>query len=166
MIRLLCAVALLIAPITAQAKPAGDRAAVTAAVDRFLGAINADDPVALKASQIPEGMTFVLIIAGIDLSVGSVMALTAAVAGISMVQWHWSLYLALPLAMLVGGCAGLLNGAISVNHGRCDWFMGTAASDRWCYRARLRRHVPNWRTSARSLRWSSLPTVSMRIPGS
>lgn len=61
MIRLLCAVALLIAPITAQAKPADDRAAVTAAVDRFLGAINADDPVALKASQIPEGMTFALI---------------------------------------------------------------------------------------------------------
>ena len=60
------------------------------------------------------GMTFVLIIAGIDLSVGSVMALAAAVAGISMVQWHWSLYLALPLAMLVGACAGLLNGAISV----------------------------------------------------
>ena len=60
------------------------------------------------------GMTFVLIIAGIDLSVGSVMALAAAVAGIAMVQWHWPLLLATLLAMLVGTGAGLLNGAISV----------------------------------------------------
>ena len=60
------------------------------------------------------GMTFVLIIAGIDLSVGSVMALTAAVAGITMVQWHWPLYVAILVAMVVGAIAGLLNGAISV----------------------------------------------------
>lgn len=60
------------------------------------------------------GMTFVLIIAGIDLSVGSVMALTAAIAGIAMVQWEWPLYLAVVVAMLVGTVAGLLNGAISV----------------------------------------------------
>lgn len=60
------------------------------------------------------GMTFVLIIAGIDLSVGSVMALTAAIAGIAMVQWEWPLYLAVVVAMLVGTAAGLLNGAISV----------------------------------------------------
>jgi ribose transport system permease protein len=60
------------------------------------------------------GMTFVLIIGGIDLSVGSVMALSAAVAGISMLQWHWPLYLAVAVAMGVGMVAGLLNGAISV----------------------------------------------------
>lgn len=60
------------------------------------------------------GMTFVLIIAGIDLSVGSVMALTAAVAGITMVQWEWPLYLAVFVAMAVGAFAGLLNGTISV----------------------------------------------------
>lgn len=60
------------------------------------------------------GMTYVLIIAGIDLSVGSVMALTAAIAGIAMVQWEWPLYLAVVVAMLVGTVAGLLNGAISV----------------------------------------------------
>jgi len=60
------------------------------------------------------GMTFVLIIAGIDLSVGSVMALSAAVAGIAMLHWHWPLYLAVVLAMGVGMLAGLLNGSISV----------------------------------------------------
>ena len=60
------------------------------------------------------GMTFVLIIGGIDLSVGSVMALSAAVAGISMLQWHWPLYLAVFIAMGVGMIAGFLNGAITV----------------------------------------------------
>jgi len=43
---------------------------------------------------------------------GSVMALSAAVAGIAMVQWHWPIYLAVLVAMVVGAFAGLLNGAI------------------------------------------------------
>jgi len=60
------------------------------------------------------GMTFVLIIAGIDLSVGSVMALSAAAAGIAMLQWHWALLPATGLAMAVGLVAGALNGTIGV----------------------------------------------------
>jgi ribose transport system permease protein len=60
------------------------------------------------------GMTFVLIIGGIDLSVGSVMALAAAVAGIAMMQWQWSLPLAILVSVGVGMVAGLLNGIISV----------------------------------------------------
>src|SRR5262249_13282980 len=60
------------------------------------------------------GMTFVLIIAGIDLSVGSVMALAAAVAGIAMLQWQWPLVPATLLAMLTGLAVGAVNGAVSV----------------------------------------------------
>ena len=60
------------------------------------------------------GMTFVLIIAGIDLSVGSVMALSGAAAGIAMVGWHWPLFPAMLIAMATGLVAGLLNGVISV----------------------------------------------------
>ena len=60
------------------------------------------------------GMTFVLIIAGIDLSVGSTMALAAAVAGIAMLQWHWSLLPATFLAMAVGVVVGAINGAVTV----------------------------------------------------
>jgi ribose transport system permease protein len=60
------------------------------------------------------GMTFVLIIAGIDLSVGSTMALAAAVAGIAMLQWHWSLLPATLLAMGVGVVVGAINGAVTV----------------------------------------------------
>src|ERR1700693_5872716 len=37
------------------------------------------------------GMTFVLIIGGIDLSVGSVLALGAGILGVAIVQWHWTL---------------------------------------------------------------------------
>ena len=61
MLRLLCAAALVLAPTAAQARPDRERAAVTAAVDRFLNAVNTDDPAALKATQLPEGMTYALI---------------------------------------------------------------------------------------------------------
>ncbi len=60
------------------------------------------------------GMTFVLIIAGIDLSVGSVMALAAAAAGIAMLQWNWSLLPATLFAMVVGLVVGTVNGAVTV----------------------------------------------------
>ncbi len=60
------------------------------------------------------GMTFVLIIAGIDLSVGSVMALAGAAAGIAMLGWHLPLFPATLIAMGTGLIAGLLNGVISV----------------------------------------------------
>ena len=72
------------------------------------------------ANQIPDltviavGMTFVLIIAGIDLSVGSVMALSGAILGAAMVDWNWGLAAAVPLAVLAGLLCGLVNGAVSV----------------------------------------------------
>lgn len=58
------------------------------------------------------GMTFVLIVAGIDLSVGSVLALSAAVLGFCLTG------LALPVPLAVGAClaaglaCGALNGAV------------------------------------------------------
>lgn len=67
------------------------------------------------ANEIPAlavmavGMTFVLIIAGIDLSVGSVLALSAAVTAAAIVQWK----LAVPLAAALGLATGLLCGAIT-----------------------------------------------------
>ncbi len=60
------------------------------------------------------GMTFVLIVAGIDLSVGSVMALAAAAAGIAMLQWHWPLLPAVLLAMATGLVVGAVNGLVTV----------------------------------------------------
>ena len=60
------------------------------------------------------GMTFVLLIAGIDLSVGSVLALSAAISSIAILQWQWPVMLAGLFALGVGLVCGLLNGAISV----------------------------------------------------
>ncbi len=63
---------------------------------------------------IAVGMTFVLIIAGIDLSVGSVLALASSVIGVAMLDWGWGLLTAVALALLVGAICGALNGVITV----------------------------------------------------
>jgi len=59
-------------------------------------------------------MTFVLIICGIDLSVGSVLALGAGLLGIAIVQWHWPLWAAVALCVLSGALCGLLNGFLTI----------------------------------------------------
>ena len=60
------------------------------------------------------GMTFVLIVGGIDLSVGSVMALAASVLSMAMVRWGWPLFAAATLGILVASLCGMLTGLISV----------------------------------------------------
>ncbi len=72
------------------------------------------------ANQVPDltvvavGMTLVLITAGIDLSVGSVLALCSAVLGVAMVDWHWPLYAAIGPCLAAGAICGLFNGVVSV----------------------------------------------------
>jgi ribose transport system permease protein len=72
------------------------------------------------ANQIPDitiaavGMTFVLIIAGIDLSVGSIMALAGAVLGIALVNWSLPLPLAVIACLGVGLACGAANGLIVI----------------------------------------------------
>ncbi len=76
--------------------------------------------VRLIANQIPEltllavGMTLVLVIGQIDLSVGSVMALSGAVVGVLIVKAGWPLGLAIPTGVLIGGLCGFVTGSISV----------------------------------------------------
>jgi len=60
------------------------------------------------------GMTYVLIIAGIDLSVGSMLALSGAVLGVALVDWQWPLWMAVLLALLTGMAGGAISGSISV----------------------------------------------------
>jgi ribose transport system permease protein len=75
------------------------------------------------ANQIPDltflavGMTLVLIVRGIDLSVGSLLALSAAVLGVLMTSHGWSIGSALAAAMVVAGLCGTVNGVISVSFG-------------------------------------------------
>lgn len=57
------------------------------------------------------GMTFVILIAGIDLSVGSVLALTGAVAA-TLVGIDLPVYVVIPTVLVFGGLIGLLNGSL------------------------------------------------------
>ncbi|MFP6560620.1 ABC transporter permease [Paraburkholderia sp. B3] len=72
------------------------------------------------ANQIPDlvvmsvGMTFVLIIAGIDLSVGSVLALGAAVTSVASLQWHWPAIPAALFGMAGATLTGCVTGTITV----------------------------------------------------
>ena len=71
------------------------------------------------AGQVPPlaiiccGMTLVLIIAGIDLSVGSVLALSGSVLCVAIANWELPIAVAILLAVVTGGLAGLFNGAVS-----------------------------------------------------
>jgi ribose transport system permease protein len=66
---------------------------------------------------VAAGMTLVLIIGGIDLSVGSVLGLCGAALGVAMVNWEWSLWAGAALCMGIGLAAGTLNGLVSVRLG-------------------------------------------------
>ena len=63
---------------------------------------------------IAAGMTLVLIIGGIDLSVGSVLGLCGAVVGLALVNYHLPFWLAIIFGLGVGLAAGTLNGLVSV----------------------------------------------------
>jgi ribose transport system permease protein len=71
-------------------------------------------------NQIPDltviavGMTLVLIGGGIDLSVGSVLALSGAVLGLAVTDWGWPLFPAVVLCLSTGTCCGLANGFVTV----------------------------------------------------
>jgi len=58
------------------------------------------------------GMTLVIITAGIDLSVGSVLALTAVCFSIFAIHWGWSPWLAIPACLLIGAACGMLSGGL------------------------------------------------------
>jgi len=72
------------------------------------------------ANPIPDltciavGKTLVLIVGGIDLSVGSVLALSSTVLGTLMVDHGWSLWPATAICLLTGTACGLVNGLISI----------------------------------------------------
>ncbi|MBL9134851.1 MAG: ABC transporter permease [Verrucomicrobiales bacterium] len=72
------------------------------------------------ANQIPSavlvatGMTCVLILGQIDLSVGSVLGFAGAMLGVAMTRWHLPLPLAVALALAVGAICGAFNGLVSM----------------------------------------------------
>lgn len=63
---------------------------------------------------VAAGMTLVLMVRGIDLSVGSVMALAGAVCGALVATYHWPFWLAALVSVATGAAVGAFNGGISV----------------------------------------------------
>lgn len=58
------------------------------------------------------GATCVIITGGIDLSVGSVLALAGVVAAIAVRDWHWPVAFAMGLGILTGTACGAINGFV------------------------------------------------------
>lgn len=69
------------------------------------------------------GMTFVILTAGIDLSVGSILAFSSAITA-GLLVGHVNIFLASVIGLVVGALAGLLNG-IFVAYGRLAPFIVT-----------------------------------------
>jgi putative multiple sugar transport system permease protein len=72
------------------------------------------------------GMTLVIIIRHIDLSVGFLAGFLGAVAAIAMVYWHLPVYAAIPLILAFGVLAGLVTGFL-VAQMRIPAFVATLA---------------------------------------
>lgn len=70
------------------------------------------------------GMTLVILTAGIDLSVGSLMALSAAVMGFTATEWVTHPVLAVVLGLVVGTVVGLVTGVI-ITKGKIQPFIAT-----------------------------------------
>ncbi|HSW03812.1 galactofuranose ABC transporter, permease protein YjfF [Aquabacterium sp.] len=56
------------------------------------------------------GMSFVILSGGIDLSVGSVIALTTMVSAALVERWHWNAASAIPVVLAIGTAFGALMG--------------------------------------------------------
>lgn len=73
-------------------------------------------------------MTFVITQRGIDLSVGSIAALSAIIMAFLIKQFGFSIYFALPVALGLGALMGLVNGLIITRFNVPD-LIGTLAMD-------------------------------------
>jgi len=72
------------------------------------------------------GMTFVILSGGIDLSVGSVIALTTMVSAALVEKAHWSPAVVVPLVLLMGTAFGALQGVL-IERFRLQPFLVTLA---------------------------------------
>lgn len=70
------------------------------------------------------GHTYLIIELENDLCPGSLCAFIGVLSAIMVTNWGWSIWLALPVCMLVGGCVGLFN-AFMVNQIHIEAFIAT-----------------------------------------
>jgi len=72
------------------------------------------------------GMTLVIISAGIDLAVGSILAFAAVAFALFSLRWGWSPWLAVPVTLLAGAGCGTLSGGLIARF-RMQPFIATLA---------------------------------------
>jgi len=70
------------------------------------------------------GMTLVILTAGIDLSVGSMMAVSAAIMGVAATEWGLPPVPAILLGLVAGTILGIINGTI-ITKGKIQPFIAT-----------------------------------------
>lgn len=75
---------------------------------------------------IAAGMTFVILTGGIDLSVGSTVAFSGAIAA-SLIAGGFNVFLSILIALSIGALIGLLNGII-ISKGKVQPFIATLAT--------------------------------------
>ncbi|HPU08240.1 MAG TPA: ABC transporter permease, partial [Candidatus Atribacteria bacterium] len=73
---------------------------------------------------LASAQTMVIISAGIDLSVGSLLALGGSLAAVAMCYWGWSLVAGALLGVLIAGLAGWCSGAV-IAKGKVPDFIAT-----------------------------------------
>ncbi|MEO1606350.1 MAG: ABC transporter permease [Pseudomonadota bacterium] len=73
-------------------------------------------------------MTFVITQRGIDLSIGSIAALSSILMAFLIKQYGFSVYIAVPIAIMLGALMGLINGLIITRFNVPD-LIGTLAMD-------------------------------------
>ena len=112
------------------------------------------------------GMTLVIITAGIDLSVGSVMGMTAALTGYVASFWGFPPYLAIMTGLGIGLAIGAFNGSLVAYFGMPAFIvtgviiMPLRSPRRWISTRRRGCCVWGWATTTRSTKsprhWRSL----------
>jgi ribose transport system permease protein len=63
------------------------------------------------------GLTLVIISGGIDLAVGSVLALVAVAFSLMCIHWGWTPWVAIPLCLLIGMACGAVSGGLTARLG-------------------------------------------------
>jgi ribose transport system permease protein len=63
------------------------------------------------------GLTLVIISGGIDLAVGSILALVAVSFSLMSIHWGWTPWLAIPACLLIGLLCGATSGAVTAGFG-------------------------------------------------
>lgn len=86
---------------------------------RFLSATNLVDLTLQCAALgvIALGVVVVLLVAQIDLSIGSLAGLSSAILGVAFISWHWPIWAAVVVALLVGAAIGYVYGFLFTRFG-------------------------------------------------